>query len=81
MIDGKLVSVAHPGEVWLRYSYDENEPWTKVDLRLAEHVPKSGTYELTYEERAFCRRQYSVARTLKLTRPYSETVLARTLKY
>jgi hypothetical protein len=25
--------VWHPGEVWLRYTFDEKEPWTKLDLR------------------------------------------------
>ena len=25
--------VAHPGEVWIRYSHDVKEPWTKLDLR------------------------------------------------
>lgn len=25
--------VEHPGEVWIRYSLDDDEPWTKIDMR------------------------------------------------
>ena len=32
--------VSHPGEVWLRYSHDDTEPWTKVDLRRTWICPK-----------------------------------------
>lgn len=24
---------SHPGEVWIRYSHDATEPWTKIDMR------------------------------------------------
>ena len=29
----KVEMVHHPGEIWLKYSHDDQEPWTKIDLR------------------------------------------------
>ena len=29
----RVETVSHPGEVWLRYSHDVTEPWTKIDMR------------------------------------------------
>ena len=49
--DGKPITVAHPNEVWLRYSFDKLETWSKVSLlkgrRKEEpniHVPLSQKY-------------------------------------
>ena len=29
----RVETVSHPGEVWIRYSHDQTEPWTKIDMR------------------------------------------------
>lgn len=41
--------VAHPGEVWLRYTHDKTEPWTKVDLRRNSRGKNQGQYSRNEE--------------------------------
>jgi hypothetical protein len=36
--------VEHPGEVWIRYSHDDTEPWTKVDMRRWSKRSTQGRY-------------------------------------
>ena len=49
--------VAHPGEVWLRYTHDDTEPWTKVDLRRNAKKKDQGQYSRTGD------KMYSSIRT------------------
>jgi hypothetical protein len=36
--------VEHPGEVWIRYSHDDTEPWTKIDMRRWSKRRTQGMY-------------------------------------
>jgi len=39
----RVEMVEHPGEVWIRYSHDATEPWTKLDLR--RYCKKADAYK------------------------------------
>ena len=40
VIDGKKTTVKHPGVIWLRFSYSEDEPWRKVNItKRASDIP------------------------------------------
>ena len=39
----RVETVSHPGEVWIRYSHDLTEPWTKIDMR--RYCVKANRYQ------------------------------------
>ena len=47
VIDGKKTTVKHPGVIWLRFSYSEDEPWRKVNItKRASDIPTPITEEV-----------------------------------
>jgi hypothetical protein len=47
----KIEMVSHPGEVWMKYSFRDDEDWTKLDMR--RWTKKGDRYKLFRDEDGF----------------------------